>query len=170
MKRIVMIGSESTGKTSLAWQLALHFGAPWAPEFARLYVDAVDSDLMTEDVARIARGSICLHEELERANPPLAIFDTDLFSTVVYARHYYGEVAQWIEPEAVRRRGTLYLLTSTDIPWEHDPRNRGAEAEREALQKSFRAIIEHHHLPFVYVEGDEKKRLRDAVAIISKIL
>lgn len=169
MRRVVLIGSESTGKTALARKLSRHFGAPWAPEFARLYVDALQRGVTTDDVEAIARGQLSLHQELEQAHPSLVIFDTDLFSTVVYAQHYFGSVAEWIELEAERRRGDLYLLVGTDIPWKHDPRQRGLETAREQLQRDFEAMIARHALPHVPISGDEQSRLAGAISAVEAL-
>jgi len=166
MKRVVMIGSESTGKTSLATKLSLHFSAPWAPEFARLYADAVGRDLTTMDVEPIARGVISMHDEIETTRPPMIILDTDLFSTVVYGRHYYGEAPPWIETEALKRKSDLYLLLDTDIPFVHDPTQRGTEEQREALQLDFREIIELHDLRYELITGDGSVRLQRAISVM----
>jgi len=165
-----MIGSESTGKTSLARDLSLQFTAPWAPEFARLYADAVGRELTTDDVENIARGSMSMHDEMEAANPELLILDTDLFSTVVYGSHYYGEVADWIEPEALKRRSDLYLLLDTDIPFESDGKQRGPALRREELQLSFREAIERHSLPFELISGNRSARMKRAISVTKSLV
>lgn len=164
-----MIGSESTGKTSLAMDLSRHFNAPWAPEFARLYADAVGRDLTTEDVEIIARGSMSMHDEIETANPDMLILDTDLFSTVVYGKHYYGEVAGWIESEALKRRSDLYLLLDTDIPFQSDGQQRGPELRREELQVSFREVIKRHSLPFELISGNRSARMQRAISVTGRL-
>ena len=103
--RVVVTGSECTGKTTLARALASRFGAPWVPEFCRGYQDARGAPLDASDVEPIARGQIAEADEAESRARRLLVLDTDLVSTVVYARHYYGSCPAWIEEAARRAAG-----------------------------------------------------------------
>ena len=96
MIRIATTGSECTGKTTLAEALGQHYGAVVVPEFARRFVDQVRRPLVAGDVEAIARGQIDLERSLTASNPQLVILDTDLLSSVVYSRHYYGDCPAWI--------------------------------------------------------------------------
>ena len=90
--RIVVTGSESTGKTTLASELSSHFGALWVPEQARVYAERVGRPLTEEDVAPIASEQIAAEDaaliDAGRRKIGWMFLDTDLLSTVVYARHY----------------------------------------------------------------------------------
>ena len=119
-RRVVVTGSESTGKTTLAHDLGAHFGVPWVAEFARSYADVqalAGRRLDETDVEPIARGTIGAHDAALGVGTGLVVFDTDLVSTVVYARHYYGNCPAWIELAARERLGDLYLLCDIDVPW-----------------------------------------------------
>ena len=88
---VVVTGSESTGKTTLAADLAHHFGTVWAPEFARMYFDdktaTTGLPLDEHDVEPIARGEIDVQDRAIAEARGLVVFDTELVSTTVYARH-----------------------------------------------------------------------------------
>jgi NadR type nicotinamide-nucleotide adenylyltransferase len=118
--RVVVIGSECTGKTTLARALAGRFGSPWVPEFCRAFQESKGALLDASDVEPIARGQIAEADEAEASATDLLVLDTDLVSTVVYARHYYGDCPSWIEDAARARRADLYLLCAPDLPWEAD--------------------------------------------------
>ena len=130
MKRVVLLGSESTGKTTLAERLARHYGVSWVPEFVRDYAAGKGSPLDASDVEAIALGQIAREDEYQSraagSNERLLIGDTDLLSTAVYAAHYYGRVPDWVVTAARHRQPDLYLLLDIDLPWTPDPqRDRG---------------------------------------------
>jgi NadR type nicotinamide-nucleotide adenylyltransferase len=161
--RVTLTGPESTGKTELAQQLSRELSVPWIPEFAREYAETHGNDLTAADVEPIAHGEIAL---LDRAEGPLVILDTDLLSTVVYARHYYGACPRWIEEEARRRLADHYLLLDTDIPWVADPARDAGGEEREDLFDAFRAALDEFGARWEIVSGDGPSRLERARAAV----
>jgi NadR type nicotinamide-nucleotide adenylyltransferase len=148
--RVCLIGPECTGKTTLAGQLSAHFGAPWVPEFAREYALRVVRPLTADDVERIARGQIALEDA---AGDGLVILDTDLISTVVYARHYYGRCPEWIEAAAAKRKADLYLLTDIDVPWVADSL-RDSATPRDAFYGAFAQTLKNYNANVVPITGD----------------
>ena len=155
----MLTGPECSGKTTLARTLAGAFGAPWTPEAARLFADAFPQALSEETVGPIARLSMRLEDEARAAHPGAALLvrDTDLVSTVVYARHYYGHVEAWIEAEARARRAELYLLCRPDLPWSPDG-VRDRPAQREELFADFRAALDAMDAEVVEITGSGPAR------------
>jgi len=142
-RRIVFTGPESTGKTTLAAALAAELNAPLLPEAARAYAAErlLEGRLLTaDDVEPIARRTIAADDAALASAPPLIVADTDLLSTVVYARHYYGACPSWIEREAAERRADCYLLCLPDLPWEADGIRDQPQARGELLEQ-FRAVL-----------------------------
>ena len=163
--RVCLIGPECTGKSALAERLAKHFGTTAIPEFAREYAIARNNRLTYDDVDPIARGHIA-----QAHDGNLIIHDTDLISTVVYSRHYYDRVPEWIVEEARRRRADLYLLMDTDVPWTPDPvRDRGGD-EREELFDDFRRTLDEFETRWTIISGDRETRFRTAVEEIVPLL
>lgn len=173
MKRVVLTGSESTGKTTLARQLARHYGVEWVPEFVREYADRKQDALVFEDHGPIAHGQIALEDEYctraVEANAPLVFQDTDLLSTAIYCAHYYGKCPVWLADAAKARRPDLYLLLDIDIPWTADPR-RDRGHMREEMQALFREAVEQSGSPFVVISGDRDQRFAKARAAIDDLL
>jgi NadR type nicotinamide-nucleotide adenylyltransferase len=159
--RVCLTGPESTGKSELATRLARDHGFTYVPEYAREYAEQRGNDLTADDVEPIARGW------LERLpDDPNLILDTDLISTVVYARHYYGSCPAWIEEEARARRADLYLLLDTDIDWKPDPaRDAGGDA-REDLFDAFRAALDEFETKWEIVSGNWEERYAAAAATL----
>jgi NadR type nicotinamide-nucleotide adenylyltransferase len=151
---VVVTGSECTGKTTLALELAERFGAPCSPEFAREYVDRKGAVLLAGDVEPIAKGQMAAEDAALAAASWAVVKDTDLVSTVVYARHYYGECSAWIEQAAEARLGDLYLLMHPDVPWVADGLQRDRPAERALLHSLFRQRLSALGARIVDIKGD----------------
>jgi nicotinamide riboside kinase len=158
--RICLTGAECTGKSTLALLLAESFGGIVVPEFSRTYAERVARELTADDVEPIARGQLS-----DAGASTLQILDTDLISTVVYARHHYGHCPQWIVDEARKRKADLYLLLDIDVPWTADG-VRDAGATRELLHGEFVATLRTFEANIVTISGAWEERLRQAVAAI----
>lgn len=157
--RICLTGAECTGKTTLAPLLAARLGGVVVPEYSRQYAEQVGRELTAEDVEPIARGQV-LHDD------PVQVLDTDLVSTVVYARHHYGSCPPWIVEAARERRADLYLLLDVDVPWVADG-IRDAGARREQLHEEFAATLRELGARFVTISGGWEERTRRALDAVS---
>lgn len=164
--RLCLTGPECTGKSTLAARLARELGTVWVPEYAREYAIAHGNALTAADVEPIARGQI---ELMERA-PAHAVLDTDLISTVVYARHYYGACPPWIEDEARRRRADLYLLLDTDCAWLPDPARSPNPDDRDDLFDAFHAALDEFDTRWQLVNGNWAERYQQALAASGALL
>lgn len=172
MRRVVLTGGECTGKTTLARALAARWGTTWAAEAAREVALARAGILGAEDVPVIARTHVRLADAAARAageaGRPLVFLDQDLFSTAVYARHYYGDCPHWIERLAAERRGDLYLLCAPDLPWESDG-VRDRPAAREEMHALFAAALSAAGARVAPVEGLGDARLAAAVEAVGRM-
>ena len=166
--RVVLTGSESTGKTTLAAALARHYHAELVPEFVRGFAERKGAPIDFQDHGPIARGQMALEDEHLARATRLLVQDTDLLSTVVYCRHYFGHCPAWIEAAAAERRPHLYLLCEIDLPWVPDGvRDRGDR--REEMQSLFAAAVRASGAPFVEIRGSEAQRLHRAREAIDAI-
>jgi NadR type nicotinamide-nucleotide adenylyltransferase len=167
---IVVTGSECTGKTTLARELADRFGAPCSPEFAREYLDRKGAPLVAGDVEPIARGQMAGEDAALVTAGGAVIRDTDLVSTVVYAHHYYGSCPGWVEREARRRLGDLYLLLHPDVPWVADGLQRDRPAERALLHELFRQRLASLGARAADIAGDWPARHASAFEAVRLLL
>lgn len=167
--RVVLTGPECSGKTTLAALLAARFDAPWVPEASRRFVETMTGGLSAETVEPIARLAMRLEDDALRDAPPLLFRDTDLVSTVVYARHYYGHCPTWIEHEARARRADLYLLGSPDLPWSPDG-VRDRPLQREELFMEFTRALERIGARVVVLRGEGAARSAQAERAVLALL
>lgn len=163
-RRIVVTGAESTGKTTLARQLAEALGAPWVPEYARAYALSRGGTLLESDVEPIARGQLAAETRALLLEAPQVVFDTDLLSTAVYAEHYYGWCPAWVREAAMGRLG-LYLLLDIDVPFRADP-TRGPANRRAELHRRFLEFTEAAGVRRVVIAGSWEERLARALAAV----
>ena len=175
VKRVVVTGPESTGKTTLAARLARHYRTCWVPEFARGYLDAQyprrgsDEVCRAEDMEPIARGQVGAEDALARQASRVLFSDTDLIVTKVYSEHYFGGCSGWIREAARARRYDLHLLLDVDVPWVPD-RQRDQGHAREELHARFRRELRVHGCRVVEVSGDWDERFAAAVAAVDAVL
>ena len=155
---VVVTGSECTGKTTLTQEVARHFAGPWSPEFVRAYLDRKGMELDATDVEPIAIGQIAVEDAAMSDASALLVKDTDLVSTAVYARHYYGACPMWIEEAALARRGDLYLLLHPDVPWVADGLQRDRPVERDLLHGLFRSALAGFGARVVDITGTWEER------------
>ena len=171
--RVVLTGSESTGKSVLAHELAARYRAELTPEYSREYALAQHNVLGPGDVEPIARGQMTLEDDhiasARKNHAALVIQDTDLLSTAVYAAHYYGDCPPWIIDEVRARRPDLYLLLEIDVPWVADG-VRDQEHAREPAQQRFRDAVAASGAPSAVITGDWTSRREQAVAAIDRLL
>lgn len=168
--RIVLIGPECTGKTQLAQTLAARFRVPWSAEFARLFVESRQRAVEYRDVDAIGRGQLAQEEEAiaraKAAGTPLLFHDTDLASTLIYSRHYFGKAPVWMEPQARCRPADLYLLHSPDVPWTEDPGQREHPERREELFARFQETLRQFGAPVAPIYGPWDMRCKLALEAI----
>ncbi len=172
--KIVLFGPESTGKTTLAQELANHYQTEWVPEYARDYLqekwNKEQKTCEPHDLIPIAEGQIRLENYLTEKANKLLICDTDLLETKVYSEAYYlGYCDPVLEKYALQNTYDLYLLTSIDIPWEKDDL-RDKPNERERMFLYFKETLKKYDKNFVTLNGDNGKRLALAIKSIDKLL
>jgi NadR type nicotinamide-nucleotide adenylyltransferase len=169
LTRVVLTGSESVGKTTLARELAAHYGVEYVPEFVREYATTKAGPLDFRDHGPIAHGQMALENEFAERADRLLIQDTDLVSTVVYCDHYFGRCPAFIVDAARERRGHLYLLPAIDVPWVADGiRDRGHR--REELHDLFASRLAELGMKTLEVSGNRHQRLQSAIAAVDALL
>lgn len=170
VKKVAIIGPESTGKSELAAFLAERFNTVWVPEYAREYINNLDRPYEPQDLIHIAHGQLRLEDEtLQKATHGLLICDTDLYVIKVWSLFKYGRVDPQILNLMQTRSYDLYLLTYFDIPWEEDPLREHPD-KREELYELYHKEMLAQPVPFTIIKGEREQRRNTAVEAIEKLL
>lgn len=171
--KIVLFGPESTGKSTLAQQLAAHYKTIFVPEYSRIYAEMqmlCNKPLTKEDVVEIANGQLKLEKELAPKANKILFCDTDLLETKVYSEMYYnGYCPPQLEDFANQKTCDLYLLTNIDVPWVAD-NIRDKPQERQQQFNIFEATLKKYDKPYEIIKGSETKRFQNAIQIIDNLL
>jgi NadR type nicotinamide-nucleotide adenylyltransferase len=164
--RIAVTGPESTGKTTLAMQLADEFDGLYVPEFARSYVENLNRQYVYSDVEAIARAQVNQYTEAIRSKKIVQFFDTWLIITKVWFRWVYNQIPDWLENEIQKYPMDLYLLCRPDLPWEDDPVRENGGENRIRLYEEYRQELINHGCRYVEIGGAGDQRLENAIKAI----
>lgn len=172
--KIVLFGPESSGKTTLATQLAAHFNAKWVPEYMRTYLELKWQNSKTpiekKDLLPIALGHITDENKLASQTEKLLLLDTNMLQIKTYCEYYYNG---WCPPELIKasqqNRYDYYFLTNVDVPWEKD-NLRDRPNHRDKMFRIFEQQLIKNKTPYTILEGSKPERLAIAIAIINTLI
>lgn len=167
--KIAFYGPESTGKTTLAKQLAAEFETLWVPEFAREYLqqkwNATRQNCQPEDIIPIANGQIQLENEALAKAKNILFCDTNLLVTKVFSDIYYGFCDPILVNAAQNHNYDLFFLTDIDVPWEKDDL-RDKPNNRKETFAVFEQALKDNKKPYIILSGNKEERLNKAIEII----
>ncbi len=171
-KRIVIVGAESTGTTTLAKDLAAHYQTSWVPEYGRAYseaklLDVNASNWTSEEFTHIAQMQNSMEDALAEVCNKMLICDTDAFATSVWHERYMESRSLSVEKLADAMHHDLYILTGDEIPFVQDG-TRDGEHIRHWMHGRIEERLLESGRTFVVVRGTKEERLAQAVALIDK--
>ncbi len=169
LKKIVLTGPESTGKSTLSKKLAAHYKTCSVEEYGRTYWETNTGDKDCFDIAHVAAGQLWLEEQAaERANKML-FCDTDLLVTQIWSEIYYQKCPAWIIQYNHQHKYDLHLLLDIDIPWVDD----GTREFPKLRQFHFDRIqeeLESRNINYVLISGNYEARFEKAVAAVDALM
>jgi NadR type nicotinamide-nucleotide adenylyltransferase len=184
LKKVAIIGPESTGKSTLCEQLAEHYHTLWCPEYAREYLLEHGMDYSYDDLLTIAKGQVALEDkfiQLAIGNEQLVkgaltthhstlFIDTDMYVMRVWCEFVFGKCHQFILEQIAERKYDLYFLCNVDLPWSHDQLREYPDLEtRKKLFEIYKGIMMNQLVPWVEISGDYNTRLQSAIFSVDQL-
>ena len=184
MIKVVILGPESTGKSTLSKLLAAHYQTLYCPEYAREYLMTHGKEYTYDDLLMIAKGQVaeeddCVQQvnELATGNSnstskrPVLFIDTDMHVMKVWCEFFFGKCHSYILDQLATRKYDLYLLCNIDLPWEQDELREYPDLEtREKLYGIYKELLIGQSMPWVEISGDYTQRLEKAVEAVDKLI
>ncbi len=183
VKKIVILGPESTGKSTLCEQLAQHYNTLWCPEYAREYLLKNGTRYRFEDLLTIAQGQLELEDRylsylqkkigrgVESITPIPFFIDTDMYVMKVWCEFVFNKVHPFILQQIVARPYDLYLLCNIDLPWTKDELREYPDlASRKQLYYMYKDLLINQAVPSVSIEGNHEERFLLAKNAVDTLL
>ncbi|MEO8588205.1 MAG: ATP-binding protein [Flavobacteriales bacterium] len=169
MRKVVITGPESSGKTTLALALAQRSGGACVPEVAREYLDQLGRTYEERDLLSIAHMQVEREEATARSveRNGLLVCDTDLITIRIWSEEKYGRCDPWIIQQTEERPYDLWLLCSPEMPWEPDPLRENPH-DRDRLFDVYERTLRTLTKPYAVMRGDRDHRVRSAMQALDR--
>jgi len=168
VKKIVVLGAESTGKSTLCESLAQHYQTVFVPEYARTYFNIHDiNHYSIKDLETIAKAQIELEEDYVKKANKLLFCDTSLITIKIWAIHRFNQIPEFLKNNIKSTDYHMYLITNNDVPWLVDNQRKN-EVSRDHLFKWNQYEMQKLGVNYHIVKGLGKNRLQYAIDLIEK--
>ena len=168
IKRIALIGPESSGKTALCMQLAAYYKTVWVPEYARTYMEKLNRPYTYEDVVHCTMEQIKAEDTLAENANRFLFCDTELINCKIWFEDVFKKVPGWLEAEITNRKYDLYLLTSPDLEWIHEAVRENPH-RREYFFNLYKKELDERNFVYRIISGTGESRLLAAIKHIDSI-
>ena len=166
MKRIAVVGPESSGKSELSEQLSAKLGLPLVKEFAREYLEQLEGEYSETDLTKIAKGQFLACRRADTGEGYIS--DTEMLSIKIWSKEKYQKVDPDISYLLEELKIDLYLLCYPDLPWKEDPlRESPLLQDRMRLFTKFVNKLNKMNMPYRVVRGMGSARLDLAIKEIA---
>lgn len=169
IKKIAVLGPESSGKTELCMALSSYYNTTYVMEFARNYLPGLDRPYTADDLFFIAQRQQELEmDALPKANN-LLFCDTELINLKQWCLHKFGFCHKFIEEALNKKPYNFYLLTAPDLPWIPDPLRENPD-RGDYFFEVYKTEIERYGFPYAIISGAGKHRLARAIDSVEGFL
>jgi len=170
IKRIAIVGPESTGKSTITAQLAKHYETLWVPEYARYYCAALTEPCNLQDEVNMFHGQVALEASiLAIADKDLIFCDTTFITVKIWSDEVFGETPAVVLEALPRYNYDFYLLMDIDLPWQEDPL-RDFPHKREHFMDVWHQELKSLNASYEIVGGTAENRLSNAITTVDGFL
>ena len=171
MRKIVVLGPESTGKSTLCQQLASHYNTSWCPEFAREFLKESQGKYSFDDLLNIAQGQLELEDTLlTEARNGYYFIDTDMYVMKVWCEVVFQQCHTWILKQIAMRQYDFYFLCFPDLPWVKDELREYPDPHiRKKLYNTYKDIVVNSGTPLAEISGQGMERFQVAVQVLNTV-
>ncbi len=166
--RIAITGPESTGKSTIARQLAKHYKTEWVPEYAREYIDKLNRPYNIQDLNEIAQGQMAQEDQLSLKANKILFCDTDITVIKIWSEHKFGVIDPFIISSCDKIKYDLYLLMNIDLPWKVDQQREYPE-KRKFFFNLFEDELNVRKSNYKVISGNDYERFNNARFCIDKM-
>ncbi|HKG06244.1 MAG TPA: ATP-binding protein [Pedobacter sp.] len=169
IKKIAIVGPESTGKSTITAQLAKHYHTLWVPEYARYYCAALTAPCDLQDEVNMFHGQVALEQSvLAIADRPLIFCDTTFITVKIWSDEVFGETPKVVLDALPLYNYDFYLLMDIDLPWQEDPL-RDFPHKREYFMDVWHKELGALNARYVTI-GGQQNRLQNAIHAVDAYL
>ena len=183
IQKIVILGPESTGKSTLCAALAAHYQTIWTTEYARTYLSEHGTKYTYDDLLTIAKGQIqneddaytslnkTIIDQPSQNSSNKLIVDTDMYVMKVWCEYVFNNCHHYILEQINQRSYDLYLLCDIDLPWAADEMREYPDAgPRLELFTIYKELLINQKTPWGIVSGTGAQRTENAIKLIDQHL
>lgn len=169
VKKIAIVGPESTGKSTVSKLLAEHYDTVFVPEYAREYCSKLTEPCTWEDEINMFRGQLELEKQLLPLANKILICDTTFITVKIWSDHTFGKSPQEVLDALPKHPYDYYLLMNIDLPWEEDPL-RDFPDLREHFMDVWHRELQQLNANYTVISGNNAARLQNAIGAIDEFL
>lgn len=170
IKKIAIVGPESTGKSTMSLQLAKYYNVPWVPEYARYYCANLTVACTLQDETNMFHGQVALEDSvLSMTETDFVICDTTFVTVKIWSDAFFGETPQVVLDALTKYTYDFYLLLDIDLPWQDDPL-RDFPNQREHFMQVWHQELKALNANYKVISGTGDDRLNNAIAAVDGFL
>lgn len=169
LKKVIITGPESTGKSTLSKALAKHYNTVWVPEYARKYINTLNRPYNKNDLLKIMTGQLITENQMVKEAKNILFCDTSLLVIKVWYEHKFGELPPILIEKLKKFSCDHFLLPNIDLPWVFDPQRENPD-QRAFFFNIYRRELEQMETDFTIISGTGDKRIKSAIRAIDYLV
>lgn len=169
IKKIAVVGPESTGKSTLSEQLAQHYQTLWVPEFSREYCSKLTEPCTWQDEINMFYGQLELENQILPKANKILICDTTIITVKIWSDHTFGRSPEEVINTLPKHPYDFYLLMDIDLPWVADPLRDFPDLREYFMEIWHRELIALNGA-YEVISGSDVQRLKNAITAVDGFL